>query len=138
PVGAAPARPAGVAPVGPAIRKATMIGLGINAASASGSAAARTKSVAPRPVEPMFPKTNSEADMPPPEERTVMKQAAQLLEEALKGAGGSIDEVGAAPITLDAPRDKPARHEPLDDDNDLTLPYDRAAAKARDGELVSP
>src|SRR3954451_24337734 len=34
PVGAAPARPAGVAPVGAGMRKATMIGLGINAAAA--------------------------------------------------------------------------------------------------------
>src|SRR5205823_3393701 len=86
----------------------TMIGLGINAAAATSAAASRTRSQAPRPAEPMFPKTNSLEEMPPPEERTVMKQAAQLLEEALKGAGGSIDEVGSAPINLDAaPRSSP-------------------------------
>jgi uncharacterized protein (TIGR02266 family) len=46
----------------------------------------------------MFPKTNSEAEMPAPAERTMMKQAAELLEEALKGAGGSMDEVGQNPL----------------------------------------
>ncbi|MDB4997126.1 MAG: hypothetical protein JWM74_4558 [Myxococcaceae bacterium] len=45
-----------------------------------------------------FPVTNSEADMPAPQERTMMKQAAELLEEALKGAGGSMDEVGTNPL----------------------------------------
>jgi uncharacterized protein (TIGR02266 family) len=45
-----------------------------------------------------FPATNSEADMPAPQERTMMKQAAELLEEALKGAGGSMDEVGTNPL----------------------------------------
>jgi uncharacterized protein (TIGR02266 family) len=39
-----------------------------------------------------------EADMPPAAERTVMKQAAELLEEALKEAGGSMDEVGSNPL----------------------------------------
>ncbi|MEO8799800.1 MAG: TIGR02266 family protein [Polyangiaceae bacterium] len=42
--------------------------------------------------------SSSEADMPPAGERTVMKQAAELLEEALKGAGGSMDEVGSNPL----------------------------------------
>ena len=42
--------------------------------------------------------SGSEADMPPANERTVMKQAAELLEEALKEAGGSMDEVGHNPL----------------------------------------
>jgi len=144
PVGAAPARPAGVAPVGPAVRKATMIGLGINAASAAAAAsqspsAGKTRSVPPRPApEPMFPKTNSEQDMPPPEERTVMKQAAQLLEEALKGAGGSIDEVGA-PIQLEgSPASSsrpPAAQRDRDHGREEPEPYDRtASAKLRSSE----
>jgi uncharacterized protein (TIGR02266 family) len=49
-------------------------------------------------TSPMFPKTNSEADMPPKNEQTVMKQAAELLEEALLGAGGSMDEIGQNPL----------------------------------------
>jgi len=135
PVGAAPARPAGVAPVGPAIRKATMIGLGINAAAAgSAPPPSKGRSQAPRPAEPMFPKTNSEMEMPPPEERTVMKQAAQLLEEALKGAGGSIDEVGSAPVAVDPPRSPPAR-EPPAPSHEIAEPFDRAgSAKLRSAE----
>lgn len=43
---------------------------------------------------PVPPTTDSVRDMAPPEERTVTKQAANLLEEALKLAGDSIDEVG--------------------------------------------
>jgi hypothetical protein len=46
----------------------------------------------------MFPKTNSEKEMPPTGDQTVMKQAAELLEEALRGAGGSMDEIGQNPL----------------------------------------
>jgi uncharacterized protein (TIGR02266 family) len=109
-VGAAPARQATLS--GGPVRKATMIGLGIDGASSSSPARAR-------PPEPMFPKTSSEADMPPPEERTVMKQAAELLEEALKGAGGSIDEVGSAPAAPE-PRARVADVDDEDDD-ELTI-----------------
>jgi len=114
PAPAAPARPAAT-PIGSMpLRKGTMIGLGVDAIAASQAAAPRAPSQAPRvPTDPMFPKTNSEGDMPPAEERTVMKQAAQLLEEALKGAGGSMDELGAgdapAPAPVEAPRAAPAR-----------------------------
>ena len=45
-----------------------------------------------------FPSTNSEADMPPPQERTMMRQAAELLEEALKASGGSMAEVEQNPL----------------------------------------
>jgi len=107
PVGAAPARAATLSGATP-VRKATMIGLGIEGATGS-SPPPRGRSQQTRPAVPMFPLTNSEADMPPPEERTVMKQAAQLLVEALKGAGGSIDEVGSAPTTLEPPREQAAQ-----------------------------
>jgi uncharacterized protein (TIGR02266 family) len=80
--------PTGRPAIGSALRKGTMIGLGTDAAASKGSIG--------RPADPMFPKTDSEADMPPPEERTVMKQAAELLEEALRGAGGSMDELGSS------------------------------------------
>jgi uncharacterized protein (TIGR02266 family) len=62
------------------------------AASAGASVGAKTA------IGGFFPATNSEADMPAPQERTMMKQAAELLEEALKGAGGSMDEVGTNPL----------------------------------------
>src|SRR4051794_8262563 len=89
-------------------RKGTMIGLGVDAIQAAPQqhAIAQAQATpAARAAEPMmFPKTNSEAEMPPPEERTVMKQAAELLEEALKGAGGSLEEIGSAPLDEPAPR----------------------------------
>jgi hypothetical protein len=46
----------------------------------------------------MFPKTNSLQEMPATGDQTVMKQAAELLEEALRGAGGSMDEIGQNPL----------------------------------------
>ncbi|HEX9297557.1 MAG TPA: TIGR02266 family protein [Polyangiaceae bacterium] len=101
-------------PAGP-VRKATIIGLGadaIAAAAAAAQAGSRVRSAPPRPAgEAMFPKTNSEAEMPPPEERTVMKQAAELLEEALKGAGGSIDELGATQVAPEPSRPAPTQRE---------------------------
>src|SRR5687767_11817687 len=70
---------------GKGVRKATMIGLGAEAIAAAAAQPPRPRSSAPAAPAPapMFPKTDSVGDMPPPEERTVMKQAAQLLEEAL-------------------------------------------------------
>jgi uncharacterized protein (TIGR02266 family) len=97
-------------------RAGTMIGLGVEPPSAEPVPANRgvqRPSQAPRPAAPMFPNVDSEADMPPPEERTVMKQAAQLLEEALKGAGGSIEELGGVQgEPLAKPAAKPVVVEP--------------------------
>jgi uncharacterized protein (TIGR02266 family) len=81
------------------MRKATMIGLG-------SMGAGPVKLSEPTPAPPLtkpasgggfFPPSDSEADMPPPEDRTVMKQAAELLKDALREAGGSMDEVGTRP-----------------------------------------
>jgi uncharacterized protein (TIGR02266 family) len=86
-------------------RKATMIGLGSMGAHAAG-AAKLSESASPPVAEPkapaassggFFPRSDSEADMPPPEDRTVMKQAAELLKDALREAGGSMDDVGTKP-----------------------------------------
>jgi len=96
------------------VRKATMIGLGAEAIAAAAAQPPRPRSnapAAPAPA-PMFPKTDSVGDMPPPEERTVMKQAAQLLEEALRGAGGSIDELGSPAAPAEAQRPTPKAPEP--------------------------
>jgi uncharacterized protein (TIGR02266 family) len=89
---------AGAKPV--AHRKATMIGLGAMGAHAAAAAAAKAAESAPPPRASggaMFPESDSEADMPPPEDRTVMKQAAELLQDALREAGGSMDDVGTKP-----------------------------------------
>jgi uncharacterized protein (TIGR02266 family) len=82
-------------------RKATMIGLG--AVPTGEPSAPFPKAEKSEPEQPFFPPTQSEADMPPPEERTVMKQAAELLEEALAQAGGSLNEVAASAEPAPAP-----------------------------------
>lgn len=64
------------------------------------SVASRGPSVPPRPgptLGNMFPKRLT-SSVPPKGEATVMKQAAELLEEALREAGGSMDDVGTNPL----------------------------------------
>jgi uncharacterized protein (TIGR02266 family) len=63
-------------------------------------ASSGSPSSAPRPVapSPLFPKATSVAPDGPKPEQTVMKQAAELLEEALREAGGSMEEVGTNPL----------------------------------------
>jgi uncharacterized protein (TIGR02266 family) len=46
----------------------------------------------------MFPTTTSAPEEGPVKEKTVMKQAAELLEEALREAGGSMEEIGSNPL----------------------------------------
>jgi hypothetical protein len=55
-------------------------------------------------ASPMFPTSNE----PPAQvnEPTMMKQAAELLEEALREAGGSMEEIGANPLFAQATKDK--------------------------------
>jgi uncharacterized protein (TIGR02266 family) len=135
--GASAARP--ITAGGPVVKK-TMMGLGAVPGPGKSPSATMSKTVpqspvAKKPSGDFFPKTNSEADMPPPEERTVMKQAAELLEEALKEAGGSMDEVGKiAP----APAPKPAEPEPppLSEEKADEKPEPVAATPA--GETPAP
>jgi uncharacterized protein (TIGR02266 family) len=132
----------------PDIRKATMIGLGAIGAKSAGTAPrAETgeKTPTPAPAEAsrgdasFFPKTDSEADMPPAEDRTVMKQAAELLEDALREAGGSMDEIDdkeppaeakkaeeKKPVAAAEPAKKPDEEKSTDEDQPK-----RSAAEAR-------
>src|SRR5690606_15723507 len=97
-------------------RKGTMSGLVAIAAKA-----AEPEPAAPAPAaeSSFFPETDSKKDLPPPEDRTVMKQAAELLEDALREAGGSMDEIGdtaaepARPATPAKPASTPAANSPL-------------------------
>ncbi|MEO7110413.1 MAG: TIGR02266 family protein [Polyangiaceae bacterium] len=73
--------------------------------------------------------SGSEADMPPPAERTVMKQAAELLEEALKEAGGSMDEVGTNPLFEKSAQPPPAA---------VTAKVDPADAPTLANEMPKP
>jgi uncharacterized protein (TIGR02266 family) len=87
-------------------RKATMMGLGIATVpppsddpSSSPETAATGSLPGARAVSGgMFPSTGGESDRPPRQEQTVMKQAAELLEEALREAGGSLEEIGTNPL----------------------------------------
>lgn len=101
----APAEPA-VAAAKP-VRKQTMIGLGSLGADAATSE--EPKQEKPAADGGFFPETSKEADLPPPEDRTVMKQAAELLQDALREAGGSLDEVGtpAAASSSSVPPPRP-------------------------------
>jgi len=88
------------APRAPNPRKATMIGLGAMNASNRPPVVAATPE---KPAASFFPETNSQAEMPAPEDRTVMKQAAELLQDALREAGGSMAEVGSSSKYDDPP-----------------------------------
>jgi hypothetical protein len=46
----------------------------------------------------MFPGDDGETGMPAKEDQTVMRQAAELLEDALREAGGSMAEIGTNPL----------------------------------------
>jgi hypothetical protein len=89
--------------------------------------------------------SGSEADMPPAAERTVMKQAAELLEEALKEAGGSMDEVGSNPLfekSAQPPAALPApTKEDLDDEKTTTNDMPRPVStppKEKEKEKAAP
>jgi uncharacterized protein (TIGR02266 family) len=98
---------ADASPAKPTVRKATMIGLG-----AMGEAAKDEAKEEPA-AAPFFPNEGA-PEQPAPEDRTVMKQAAELLQDALREAGGSLDDVGTPgtpaasshppPPVYDAPR----------------------------------
>ena len=129
---AAPA-PSSTPPM-PAGRKATMLGLGIAASPPAAVAAAPVaKSTAPaasapprpasapasspprasaQPPQGMFPASTND-DETVKGDQTVMRQAAELLEEALREAGGSMDEIGTNPLfSTGAPA--PAAASPVD------------------------
>ncbi|MGA2447800.1 MAG: TIGR02266 family protein [Polyangiaceae bacterium] len=95
-------------------RKPTMIGVG---APAAGVGSSVRSSVPPRPstpagspsgtlsagaserpAAPMFPRSDFAEETTAVTEPTLMKQAAELLEEALREAGGSLAEVGSNPL----------------------------------------
>jgi uncharacterized protein (TIGR02266 family) len=110
-----PPRPApGLTPSVMPSRKATNAGLGaVNPTSATPPALPvnprppsipppgppRPSSLVPRPgpVGGMFPNRRANSD-PPGEGQTIIRQAAELLEEALREAGGSMEEVGHNPL----------------------------------------
>ncbi len=105
-------------------------------------ALASARSSPPRPDKhAMFPKAEFEKETYPKQEQTVMKQAAELLEEALREAGGSMDEVGTNPLfsgTGSASRIA-AQAAVAASDNDSNAPATKSAESAsRRAEDVRP
>jgi hypothetical protein len=94
-------RPAGFDKTMPLERSA----MGLAGATAKPAPEAMFPAEAPTAGGGMFPKESPRAaqpyDMDRPEP-TVMKQAAELLEEALREAGGSLDEIGHNPLFQNA------------------------------------
>jgi uncharacterized protein (TIGR02266 family) len=88
-------RPLSGAMVGP--RKATILGLGALSSSTSPAAAPASGPMFPAPA-PMFPTGPAKESKALVHEQTVMKQASELLDEALREAGGSIEEIGHNPL----------------------------------------
>ncbi|MGD0677877.1 MAG: TIGR02266 family protein [Polyangiaceae bacterium] len=125
----------------PATRATTSVGLGTAAVAAAGR-----PSVPAQPVADlaMFPKGYRDSTIPPRQEQTVMRQAAELLEEALREAGGSMDEVGQSALFADPARPSvPVATTPLKTPSEpkarapSTRPpqEDEAAARARAAAL---
>ncbi len=87
-----------------------------------------------------FPETDSVGDMPAPEERTVMRQASEFLEVALKEAGGSLEELGklepAKPISAPAATiaEVPAHEAKSDAAHEAAPAAPAAAEQAADGQ----
>jgi uncharacterized protein (TIGR02266 family) len=86
-------------------RKATMMGLGIPTLPPPPTEPSSRPPVAATVSTPrapssggMFPSTDPDGEMPAKQDQTVMKQAAELLEEALREAGGSMEEIGTNPL----------------------------------------
>jgi len=108
------------APAKASPRGATMLGLGTvgAAAKASGKPPAEEKKPEASGGGGMFfPTTDPGSEMPPPEERTVMRQAAELLKQALAGTGSSLDEIGGKiELAKEEPKveDKPAEAAPVE------------------------
>jgi uncharacterized protein (TIGR02266 family) len=123
-----------------AMRKGTMIGLG-----SLGAEAAEGADTAPPADKPaaFFPESLGTPSEPPPEDRTVMKQAAELLQDALREAGGSLDEVGTPTIgasgTPAASSHPPAPvHEPPRPGKSETPPKVEEKAAPKEPEAKKP
>ncbi len=110
----APASAAASAAKSPQKRASTMLGLGSIGGAAKGDDKKESTSGTPAArAGGFFPQTNPDKEMPPAEERTVMKQAAELLKQALAEAGGSLDDLKdlGAPVK-DEPKPVVAKDEP--------------------------
>jgi uncharacterized protein (TIGR02266 family) len=97
----------------PQKRASTMLGLGSIGGAAKADDKGESEPAKDEGGGGFFPKTNPDKEMPPAEERTVMKQAAELLKQALAEAGGSLDDLKdlGAPVKAE-PKPVVAKEEP--------------------------
>ncbi|MGH7272274.1 MAG: TIGR02266 family protein [Polyangiaceae bacterium] len=120
--------PEPVAPV--RLGKATMLGIGVQSLPA-GTSPPRPAVAPPRPSRDpgMFPQGVAKpAPDAATQEPTVMRQAAELLEEALREAGGSMAEIGTNPLFAGSPPAGEAPASPPDAPDDAKLPPTAADA----------
>ncbi len=145
------------------VRKATMMGLGTMpspssppspstsaetvagpspAAAKPAAAAASPAPAAARPAAAagggMFPSASSVEDMPPKQEQTVMKQAAELLEEALREAGGSMEEIGTNPLFSGGSAAEAKGAAPSSSNDRETVPHKSAGSSPAAAEAKKP
>jgi len=117
----------------PHLRKSTMIGLG----SMNPSTRSAVATTPDKPAASFFPETKSEAEMPAPEDRTVMKQAAELLQDALREAGGSMAEVGSSSKQPEAPAKAAAPSAALELKRSAEPPASATATDSADTKPIS-
>ena len=86
----------------PVKRASTILGIGAIGRDETSPTEAPAAPAALEVVEPPPPEPAAA-----PEERTMMKQAAELLQQALAEAGGSLDEVGIAAVAKPEPKAEP-------------------------------
>jgi uncharacterized protein (TIGR02266 family) len=88
------------------------------------------------PTQMVFPEGPS--NPPLPEDRTMVKQAAELLQEALREAGGSIHDIEEAPPKKQPAEPEPAHRIPKQSAKEKAVPADAAAAKPKAQAAPTP
>jgi len=141
----------------PLNRKATMIGMGTTSQASAGDGGGPSHKLTPaggllapgaHAAPPratggaMFPETKGGEAEQPKAEQTVMKQAAELLEEALREAGGSMEEIGTNPLFTGsegakagaAAKDEKKASTPADEPKEEKKASTPAASRGADGD----
>ncbi|MBN1610880.1 MAG: TIGR02266 family protein [Polyangiaceae bacterium] len=94
--------------------------LGAKASVSGGAPRPEREAAEDVPTKMIFPEGPS--NPPAPEDRTMVKQAAELLQEALREAGGSIQDVEEAPAEKPPPKPEPARRMPEQSEQETAKP----------------
>ncbi|EYF07348.1 TIGR02266 family protein [Chondromyces apiculatus] len=117
-------------------RASTMLGLGSIGASGKVEAVTSPKAESKDDGGSFFPKTEPEKEMPPTEERTMMKQAKELLAQALAEAGASLEDLSSKEEPLIAP--EPKKEEKTEAKEEIAPPEPKAAKSDPKEVLKAP